>query len=166
MTAAWVAAELVPAADRDAASGAPIRLAAARCAACGRCSFPATGTCTWCGAPRSDPVLLSSGTAVAATAVLHRTPGSVVEVPYVVVLARFARNRRLASARDRWAFCALSSSPRTRRYYDQLRSRGKTHSQAIRQVANRLVGVLHVCLERRVLYDEEVAWGSDTDIAA
>ena len=91
MTAAWVAAELVPAADRDAASGAPIRLAAARCAACGRCSFPATGTCTWCGAPRSDPVLLSSGTAVAATAVLHRTAGSVVEVPYVVVLARFAQ---------------------------------------------------------------------------
>jgi len=83
-----------------------------------------------------------------------------------VVLARFARNRRLADACDRWAFCALSSSVGTRRYYDQLRSRGKTHSQAIRQVANRLVGVLHVCLERRVLYDEEVAWGSDTDIAA
>ena len=83
-----------------------------------------------------------------------------------VVLARFARNRRLANACDRWAFCALSSSAGTRRYYDQLRSRGKTHSQAIRQVANRLVGVLHVCLERRVLYDEEVAWGSDTDIAA
>ena len=83
-----------------------------------------------------------------------------------VVLARFARNRRLANACDRWAFCALSSSVGTRRYYDQLRSRGKTHSQAIRQVANRLVGVLHVCLERRVLYDEEVAWGSDTDIAA
>ena len=83
-----------------------------------------------------------------------------------VVLARFARNRRLANACDRWAFCALSSSVGTRRYYDQLRSRGKTHSQAIRQVANRLVGVLHVCLERRVLYDEETAWVSDKDIAA
>jgi hypothetical protein len=82
------------------------------------------------------------------------------------VLARFARNRRLASARDRWAFCALSSSPRTRRYYDQLRSRGKTHNQAIRLVANRLVGVLHVFLERGVLYDEQIAWVGRSDIAA
>jgi uncharacterized protein len=90
MTAAWLAEELIPAADRDAASGAPIRLAGARCSACGRCSFPATGTCTWCGAPDSDPVPLSSGTAVAATAVVHRTPGAVVQVPYVVALARFA----------------------------------------------------------------------------
>ena len=82
------------------------------------------------------------------------------------MLARFARNRRLANACDRWAFCALSSSAGTRRYYDQLRSRGKTHNQALRQVANRLVGVLHVCLERGILYDEEVAWVSDPDIAA
>jgi hypothetical protein len=29
-----------------------------------------------------------------------------------------------------------------------------------------LVGVLHVCLERGVLYDEGVAWTSDTDITA
>ena len=91
MTAAWVAAELIPAADCDVPPGAPIRLAAARCSACGRCSFPATGTCTWCGTPGSDPVLLAEGTAVAATAVLHRTPGAVVAVPYVVALARFGR---------------------------------------------------------------------------
>ena len=89
MTTEWVAAELVPPADRDAVPGAPVRLAAARCSACGRCSFPATGTCAWCGATGSDPVPLSSGTAVAATAVLHRTPGAVVEVPFVVALARF-----------------------------------------------------------------------------
>jgi uncharacterized OB-fold protein len=89
MTTEWVAAELVPAADRDVAPGAPVRLAAARCSACDRCSFPATGTCTWCGAAGSDPVPLSSGTAVAASAVLHRTPGAVVDVPFVVALARF-----------------------------------------------------------------------------
>jgi uncharacterized OB-fold protein len=91
MTTEWIAAELVLAADRDAAPGAPVRLAAARCSACDRCSFPATGTCTWCGATGSDPVPLSSGTAVAATAVLHRTPGAVVDVPFVVALARFAQ---------------------------------------------------------------------------
>ena len=89
MTTGWLAAELIPAADRDAAPGAPIRLEAARCSACGRCSFPATGACTWCGAPGSEPLLLAEGVAMATTAVLHATPGSVVEVPYVVALARF-----------------------------------------------------------------------------
>jgi uncharacterized OB-fold protein len=91
MRTEWVAAELVPVTDRDAAPGGPIRLAAARCSACGQCSFPATGTCTWCGATGSDPVPLSSGTAMAATAVLHRTPGAVVAVPFVVALARFGQ---------------------------------------------------------------------------
>ena len=91
MTAEWIAEELVPVEDRDAAPGAPIRLAASRCSSCGRCSFPATGTCTWCGAPGFEPMPLSHGTAVAATAVLHQTPGAVVEVPFVVALARFGQ---------------------------------------------------------------------------
>jgi uncharacterized OB-fold protein len=91
VTAAWLAAELIPAADHDAAPGTPIRLAAARCSACRRCSFPATGVCTWCGAAADEPVPLDQGTAVAATAVLHRTPGAVVGVPFVVALARFGQ---------------------------------------------------------------------------
>jgi hypothetical protein len=74
------------------------------------------------------------------------------------VLARFARNRRLGDACDQWAFCALRTSPGARRYYDQMRARGKTHRQALRQLANRLVGILHVCLERDVFYDEVIAW--------
>ena len=77
-----------------------------------------------------------------------------------VVLARVARNRRLADACERWAFCSLTSSPGARRYYDALRARGKTHSQATRQLANRWVGILHACLERREAYREEVAWPS------
>ncbi len=77
----------------------------------------------------------------------------------LVVLARVARNRRLASARDRWAFSSLTASPGARRYYDALRARGKTHSQATRQLANRWVGILHACLERRETYREEIAWG-------
>jgi hypothetical protein len=83
-----------------------------------------------------------------------------------VVLARFARNRRLADACDQWAFCALNTSPGARRYYDQLRARGKTHRQALRQVANRLVGLLHVCLERGLLYDEFTAWPDESELAA
>ena len=83
-----------------------------------------------------------------------------------VVLARFARNKRLGDACDQWAFCALSTSPGARSYYDQLRARGKTHRQALRQLANRLVGVLHICLDRGVLYDELVAWPQESEIAA
>lgn len=83
-----------------------------------------------------------------------------------VVLARYARNRRLADACDRWAMCATNTSPGARHYYDQLRSRGKTHHQALRQVANRLVGILHFCLDRGILYDEEVAWSDRSKAAA
>jgi len=83
-----------------------------------------------------------------------------------IVLARFARNRRLADACEQWAFCALNASPGARRYYDQLRTRGKTHRQALRQVANRLVGILHICLERQHFYDEAVAWPDQSELAA
>ena len=83
-----------------------------------------------------------------------------------VVLARFARNRHLGNACDRWAFCSLTHSPGARSYYDQLRARGKTHRQALRQLGNRLVGILHVCLERGLLYDELVAWPQQSHLAA
>jgi hypothetical protein len=66
--------------------------------------------------------------------------------------------RRLADALDWQAFCSLTTSPGARAYYDQLRSRGKTHRQALRQLANRWTGILHVCLDRGHLYDEHTAW--------
>jgi Transposase/Transposase IS116/IS110/IS902 family len=75
-----------------------------------------------------------------------------------VVLARHARNRRLADALEQWAFCSLTTSPGARVYYRQLRARGKTHRQALRQLANRWTGILHTCLHRRQLYDETAAW--------
>jgi Transposase/Transposase IS116/IS110/IS902 family len=83
-----------------------------------------------------------------------------------VVLARHARNKRLAEALDQWAFCSLNRSPGARAYYDELRTREKTHRKAIRQLANRWVGTLHHCLERGCLYDEEIAWRRSTELAA
>jgi hypothetical protein len=83
-----------------------------------------------------------------------------------VVLARVARNRRLADACDRWAFSSLTASPGARRYYDALRARGKTHSQATRQLADRWVGILHACLARRETYREEIAWQEVLPLAA
>jgi transposase len=83
-----------------------------------------------------------------------------------VVLARHAKNRRLASACDQWAFCALTHSPGARAYYDKLRRRGKGHRQALRQLGNRLVGILHHCLEHGELYDESRAWPPSIAAAA
>jgi len=83
-----------------------------------------------------------------------------------VVLARFARNRRLADACYLWAFAALTASPGARAFYDQRRDAGDTHHRALRALANRLVGILHGCLRHAVLYDEEVAWGHRMQEAA
>jgi hypothetical protein len=83
-----------------------------------------------------------------------------------VVLARHACNKRLVDALNQWALCSLRMSPGARRYYDELRAHDKTHSVAIRQVANRWVGVLHACLENGRLCDEEIAWSKWQDLAA
>ncbi len=83
-----------------------------------------------------------------------------------VVLARHARNRRLADALYQQAFCALTSSPGARAYYDAHRARGATHHQALRALANRLVGILHGCLRHRRPYDEVTAWPPAQALAA
>jgi hypothetical protein len=75
-----------------------------------------------------------------------------------IVLARYVHNDRLRDALDRQAFAALSASPGARAYYDQLRARGAGHQAALRQLANRLVRILHGCLKTRTLYDETTAW--------
>ena len=64
-----------------------------------------------------------------------------------VVLARYARNRRLGDALFRQAYSALRASPGARACYDRQRARGATHYQALRALANRLVGILHGCLQ-------------------
>jgi transposase len=83
-----------------------------------------------------------------------------------IVLARYARNRHLADATHQWAFCALTASPGARAYYDAIRARGTGHHAALRQLANRLVGILHGCLKTRTTYDETTAWPDLTAAAA
>jgi len=75
-----------------------------------------------------------------------------------VVLARWIHNDRLADAIGLQAFCALKASPGARAYYDRLRGRGAGHRAALRQLGNRLVGILHGCLKTGTLYDENTAW--------
>ena len=43
------------------------------------------------------------------------------------------------------------------------RARGTTHHQALRALANRLVGILHGCLRSHTLHDEHLAWHSEPD---
>jgi len=83
-----------------------------------------------------------------------------------VVVARGACNQRLVDACYVWAFAALTASPGARRCYDALRARGASHHQALRALGNRLVGILHGCLARRVVYQEQVAWPDRQPAAA
>ena len=82
------------------------------------------------------------------------------------VLARFVHNDRLIDALMTQAFSALKASPGARAYYDQLRARGAHHNAALRQLANRLVGILHGCLKTRTCYDETTAWSHHVEKAA
>lgn len=75
-----------------------------------------------------------------------------------IVLARYVHNDRLLDALTRQAFSALRVSPGARTYYDQLRARGIGHHAALRQLGNRLVGILHGCLNTGTIYDEDIAW--------
>ena len=75
------------------------------------------------------------------------------------VMARYIRNDRLIDALMAQAFTALNASPGARAFYDQQRADGAGHNDALRRLANRLVGILHGCLKTRTLYDEANAWG-------
>jgi transposase len=83
-----------------------------------------------------------------------------------LVLARYARNERLGDAVQQWAFGSLKGSPGARAYYDTLRARKIGHQAALRQLANRLVGILHGCLKTATLYDETTAWAHHHAAAA
>jgi transposase len=104
-----------------------------------------------------DPHRYADGKArrnYAATSPVTRTSGK-----KKVVAARFIHNDRLVDALNAQAFASLNASPGARALYDSLRARGIEHNDALRRLANRLVGILHGCLKTRTLYDETTAWG-------
>ena len=88
-----------------------------------------------------------------------------------VVTARFIHNDRLVDALNAQAFASLRTSPGARALYDDFRARGIEHNDALRRLANRLVGILHGCLKTRTFYDEATAWShrekiTQSDVAA
>jgi len=103
-----------------------------------------------------DPQRYADGKArrnYAATSPITRASGK-----KKVVAARFIHNDRLVDALNAQAFASLKASPGARALYDELRARGIEHNDALRRLANRLVGILHGCLKTRTLYDEATAW--------
>jgi transposase len=74
------------------------------------------------------------------------------------VHARFVHNDRLVDALHLQASCAILHDQQVRAYYDQLRARDVSHNAALRQVGNRLVGILHGCLKTKTPYDQTTAW--------
>lgn len=74
------------------------------------------------------------------------------------VSARRFKNPHLADTTDRWAVSAITADHAARRYYDELRTKGKSHPQALKSLANRLVGILHGCLRHRQTYNPDIAW--------
>lgn len=82
------------------------------------------------------------------------------------VLARYVHNDRLIDALMTQAFASLRASPGARAYYDRQRARGASYRAALRQLANRLVGILHGCLKTGTPYDEATAWPHHLNEAA
>jgi transposase len=83
-----------------------------------------------------------------------------------VVLARYARNKRLGDALQQWAFCSMRGFAGAKAYYKELRARKIGHQVAVRQLANRWVGILHGCLKTGQPYNETTAWDHHTTAAA
>ena len=82
-----------------------------------------------------------------------------------IVIARYAKNDRLADALQQWAFGSMRGSSGARAYYDAMRARKIGHQAALRQLANRHVGILHGCPKTRTLYNETTAWRHHNDAA-
>lgn len=83
-----------------------------------------------------------------------------------IVAARYIHNDRLVDALHQQASCALLHDSDAKTYCDQQRARGVKHNAALRQLANRLVGILHGCLVSGTRYDQNIAWPHHRAIAA
>ncbi len=69
------------------------------------------------------------------------------------VSMRYACNGRLREAAYHWARVGVQCDPPSRVYYATLRARGHTHGRALRSVADRLLRILIVLLERGQRFD-------------
>ncbi|RYF39199.1 MAG: IS110 family transposase, partial [Comamonadaceae bacterium] len=74
------------------------------------------------------------------------------------VHARFIHNDRLVDALHLQAGAAILHDAAARAYYDELRAREIDHNAALRQLGNRLVGILHGCIKTKTPYSQAAGW--------
>jgi transposase len=74
-----------------------------------------------------------------------------------IVIMRYAAHVRLRRAVYHWARVATQHDPKSKIRYAALRQRGKSHGRALRGVADRLLGLACVLLERQTPFDPELA---------
>jgi transposase len=72
-----------------------------------------------------------------------------------LVSMRYAAQARLRNAVFHWARVAVLNDPKCRSRYAALRARGHSYGRALRGVADRLLGVACVLLQRQVLFDPD-----------
>jgi transposase len=72
-----------------------------------------------------------------------------------LVVMRYAAHVRLRQAVFHWARVAILHDPNSRSRYEALRARGHSYGRALRGVADRLLGVACVLLQRHVLFDPD-----------
>ena len=72
-----------------------------------------------------------------------------------LVTMRYAAQVRLRNAVFHWARVAVLNDPKCRSRYAALRARGHSYGRALRSVADRLLGMACVLLQRQVLFDPD-----------
>jgi transposase len=72
-----------------------------------------------------------------------------------IVVMRYAAQGRLRNAVFHWARVAIVRDPKSRGRYEALRARGHSYGRALRGVADRLLGVACVLLQRQTLFDPD-----------
>ena len=72
-----------------------------------------------------------------------------------IVMMRYAAQIRLRQAVFHWARGAVQTAPQSHRRYEALRARGHSYGRALRGVADRLLGIACVLLQRGELFNPE-----------
>jgi transposase len=72
-----------------------------------------------------------------------------------IVIMRYAAHIRLRNTVYHWARIAIQHDPKSRSRYAALRQRGKSHGRALRGVADRLLALACVLLQRQTPFDPQ-----------
>jgi len=72
-----------------------------------------------------------------------------------IVVMRYAAHARLRNTVFHWARAAVQNDPKSSCRYAALRKRGHSHGRALRGVADRLLQVACILLQRQTMFDPD-----------